>query len=132
MSVGDGRVVSNFIIQALRGEPITIYGDGSQTRSFCYVSDLVEGIVSTFDLPTRPASPINLGNVNEFTMIELAEKAISICNSSSPIVFEPLPFDDPRQRKPDTTLAKELLGWSATVELNEGLEKTAEYFRKVI
>jgi UDP-glucuronate decarboxylase len=132
MSVGDGRVVSNFIIQALRGEPITIYGDGSQTRSFCYVSDLVEGIVSTFDLPTRPASPINLGNVNEFTMIELAEKAISICNSSSPIVFEPLPFDDPRQRKPDTTLANRLLGWSATVELNEGLEKTAEYFRKVI
>jgi UDP-glucuronate decarboxylase len=132
MSVGDGRVVSNFIIQALRGEPITIYGDGSQTRSFCYVSDLVEGIVSTFDLPTRPRSPINLGNVNEFTMIELAEKAISICNSSSPIVFEPLPFDDPRQRKPDTTLANRLLGWSATVELNEGLEKTAEYFRKVI
>ncbi len=132
MSVGDGRVVSNFIIQALRGEPITIYGDGSQTRSFCYVSDLVEGIVSTFDLPTRPRSPINLGNVNEFTMIELAEKAISICNSNSPIVFEPLPFDDPRQRKPDTTLANRLLGWSATVELNEGLEKTAEYFRKVI
>jgi UDP-glucuronate decarboxylase len=132
MSVGDGRVVSNFIIQALRGEPITIYGDGSQTRSFCYVSDLVEGIVSTFDLPTRPGSPINLGNINEFTMIELAEKAISICNSSSPIVFEPLPFDDPRQRKPDTTLANRLLGWSATVELNEGLEKTAEYFRKVI
>jgi len=132
MSVGDGRVVSNFIIQALRGEPITIYGDGSQTRSFCYVSDLVEGIVSTFDLPTRPESPINLGNVHEFTMIELAEKAISICNSSSAIVFEPLPFDDPRQRKPDTTLAKRLLGWSAKVELNEGLEKTAEYFRKVI
>jgi len=132
MSVGDGRVVSNFIIQALKGEPITIYGDGSQTRSFCYVSDLVEGIISTFDLPNRPESPINLGNTNEFTMIELAENAISICNSSSSIVFEPLPFDDPRQRKPDTTLANKLLGWSAKVELNEGLEKTAEYFRKVI
>jgi UDP-glucuronate decarboxylase len=132
MSVGDGRVVSNFIIQALRDEPITIYGDGSQTRSFCYVSDLIEGIVSTFDLPTRPESPINLGNVHEFTMIELAKKTISICNSSSSIIFEPLPFDDPRQRKPDTTLANKLLGWSATVELNEGLEKTAEYFREVI
>jgi UDP-glucuronate decarboxylase len=127
-----GMVVPRFVHAALKNEPITIYGDGSQTRSFCYVSDLVEGIVSTFDLPTRPGSPINLGNVNEFTMIELAEKAISICNSSSPIVFEPLPFDDPRQRKPDTTLANRLLGWSATVELNEGLEKTAEYFRKVI
>lgn len=132
MSVGDGRVVSNFLIQALKGEPITIYGDGSQTRSFCYVSDLVEGIISTFDLPNRPESPINLGNTKEFTMIELAEKTISICNSSSSIVFEPLPFDDPRQRKPDTRLANKLLGWSAKVELNEGLEKTAEYFRKVI
>lgn len=132
MSVGDGRVVSNFIIQALKGEPITIYGDGSQTRSFCYVSDLIEGIVSTFDLPSRPKSPINLGNTNEFTMIELAEKAISICSSSSSIVYRPLPFDDPRQRKPDITLANSLLGWVAKVELNEGLEKTAEYFRKVI
>jgi UDP-glucuronate decarboxylase len=96
------------------------------------VSDLVEGIISTFDLPSRPDSPVNLGNTNEFTMVELAEKAISICNSSSSIVFEPLPFDDPRQRKPDITLANKLLGWGAKVELNEGLEKTAEYFRKVI
>ena len=132
MSVGDGRVVSNFIIQALQGSPITIYGDGSQTRSFCYVSDLVEGIISTFDLPDRPSSPINLGNVNEFTMLELAQKAIEVCNSKSKIIFEPLPHDDPRQRKPDTTLVKKLLGWSAKVELDEGLQKTAEYFRTVI
>jgi len=132
MSVGDGRVVSNFIIQALQGSPITIYGDGSQTRSFCYVSDLVDGIISTFDLPDRPSSPINLGNVHEFTMLELAQKGIEVCNSQSKIVFEPLPHDDPRQRKPDTTLAKNLLGWSAKVELDEGLQKTAEYFRTVI
>ena len=132
MSVGDGRVVSNFVIQALKGEPITIYGDGSQTRSFCYVDDLVRGIIATFDLTDRPITPINLGNTNEFTMNELAEMAIQVCESNSKIVFEPLPFDDPRQRKPDTTLAKKLLSWSAKVELNDGLQKTADYFRGVI
>ncbi len=132
MSVGDGRFVSNFVIQALQGSPITIYGDGSQTRSFCYVSDLVDGIISTFDLPKRPSTPINLGNVHEFTMLELAQKAIEVCNSKSQIIFEPLPHDDPRQRKPDTTLAKQLLGWTAKVELEEGLQRTADYFRTVI
>lgn len=132
MSVGDGRVVSNFVIQALQGSPITIYGDGSQTRSFCYVSDLVDGIISTFDLTERPHSPINLGNVHEFKMLELAKKVIEVCNSKSQIIFEPLPHDDPRQRKPDTTLAKQLLGWTARVELDEGLQRTADYFRTVI
>ena len=132
MSVGDGRVVSNFVIQALQGSPITIYGDGSQTRSFCYVSDLIDGIISTFDLSKRPPTPINLGNVHEFTMLELAQKAIEVCNSKSQIIFEPLPHDDPRQRKPDTTLAKQLLGWTAKVELDEGLQRTADYFRTVI
>jgi UDP-glucuronate decarboxylase len=132
MSVGDGRVVSNFVIQALQGSPITIYGDGSQTRSFCYVSDLVDGIISTFDLSKRPSTPINLGNVHEFTMLKLAQKAIEVCNSKSQIIFEPLPHDDPRQRKPDTTLAKQLLGWTAKVELDEGLQRTADYFRTVI
>ena len=130
MSIGDGRVVSNFIVQALAGKPITIYGDGSQTRSFCFVSDLVEGIYKLLVLDTPVNTPINLGNPNEFSMLELAEKVVQITKSSSKIVFEPLPQDDPRQRRPDIGLAKSLLGWQPLVDLDSGIEKTADYFFK--
>ena len=130
MSIGDGRVVSNFIVQALAGDPITIYGDGSQTRSFCFVSDLVDGIYKLLSLEAPVNSPVNLGNPNEFSMLELAEKVIHVTQSKSEIVFEPLPQDDPRQRRPDITLAKGLLGWQPLVNLESGIEKTAEFFRK--
>ena len=130
MSIGDGRVVSNFIVQALAGKPITIYGDGSQTRSFCFVSDLVEGIYKLLVLDMPVNTPINLGNPNEFSMLELAEKVVQITKSSSKIVFEPLPQDDPRQRRPDIGLAKSLLGWQPLVDLDSGIEKTADYFFK--
>ena len=128
MAINDGRVVSNFILQALRGEPITIYGDGSQTRSFCYVDDLIEGFIRLMNTRHDVTGPINLGNPHEFTMIELAQKVISQTNSNSQLVFEELPSDDPRQRKPDITLANEILSWSPAVELEEGLDRTIAYF----
>jgi len=132
MAIGDGRVVSNFIVQALRNEPIDIYGDGKQTRSFCYVSDLVEGIYKFLQLEKNPDTPINLGNPNEFTMLELANVVIEITNSKSELVFNPLPLDDPKQRCPDITLAKSILKWEPTVQLNEGIEKTAAYFKQIL
>ncbi len=132
MAVGDGRVVSNFIVQALQGKDITIYGDGTQTRSFCYVDDLVEGIRKVFELPDSLDSPVNLGNPGEFSMIELANKVIAISGSKSKIEFEVLPEDDPKQRKPDIQKARELLGWQPSIELDKGIEKTTSYFRKVL
>ena len=124
----DGRVVSNFIMQALKGEEITIYGDGQQTRSFCYASDLIEGWIRLMATGDDVTGPINLGNPGEFTMIELAENVIELTGSKSKLVFEPLPADDPKQRKPDITLAREKLGWEPTVPLREGLKMTIEYF----
>ncbi len=132
MAVGDGRVVSNFIVQALQGRDITIYGDGTQTRSFCYVDDLVEGIRKVFELPDSMDSPVNLGNPGEFSMIELANKVIAISGSKSKIEFEALPEDDPKQRKPDIQKAEQLLGWQPSIELDKGIEKTTSYFRKVL
>ena len=132
MAVGDGRVVSNFIVQALQGKDITIYGDGSQTRSFCYVDDLVEGIRRVLNLSNSLDSPVNLGNPHEFSMIELANKVITISGSKSKIEFEALPEDDPRQRKPDIQKAKTLLDWKPIVELDTGIEKTISYFKKVL
>ncbi|MEA3250989.1 MAG: UDP-glucuronic acid decarboxylase family protein [Pseudomonadota bacterium] len=127
MHPSDGRVVSNFIVQALQGRDITIYGDGSQTRSFCYVDDLIEGIVRLMNTE-EGTGPINLGNCGEFTMLELAEKVIRLTNSSSKLIFKPLPPDDPRQRCPDIALAKEKLAWQPSISLEEGLKKTIEYF----
>jgi UDP-glucuronate decarboxylase len=124
----DGRVVSNFIMQALRGEDITIYGDGKQTRSFCYVSDLIEGWIRLMASPDDVTGPINIGNPGEFTMLELAENIIDLTGSTSKLIFEPLPADDPKQRQPDITLAKEKLGWEPTVPLRKGLAHTIEYF----
>jgi UDP-glucuronate decarboxylase len=131
MATGDGRVVSNFIVQALRGEDITIYGDGQQTRSFCYVSDLIEGFVRMMDKTESLVGPINLGNPNEFTMLELAEKVISKTGSKSKMRFEPLPQDDPKQRQPDISKAKSQLEWEPKVQLDEGLDETISYFRGV-
>jgi len=130
MAVGDGRVVSNFIVQALQGNPITIYGDGSQSRSFCFVSDLIDGIYRMLMLEAPVDTPINLGNPGEFSMLELAEKVIRITKSSSRIIFEPLPEDDPRQRKPDIALANSILDWKPKIALETGIELTAEYFAK--
>ncbi len=132
MATGDGRVVSNFIVQALRGEDITIYGDGQQTRSFCYVSDLIDGFVRMMDKTESLVGPINLGNPNEFTMLELAEKVISKTGSKSKLRFEPLPQDDPKQRQPDIKKAKNQLGWEPKVQLDEGLDLTIEYFRRLV
>ena len=132
MAIGDGRVVSNFIVQALKNEPINIYGDGKQTRSFCYVSDLVEGIYKLLNLNENPDTPINLGNPNEFTILELAKVVIEITNSKSEIVNNPLPQDDPKQRCPDISLAKSTLKWKPTIELREGIEKTAAYFKQIV
>jgi UDP-glucuronate decarboxylase len=132
MATGDGRVVSNFVVQALRGEDITIYGDGQQTRSFCYVSDLVDGFVRMMDKTESLVGPINLGNPNEFTMLELAEKVIAKTGSKSKLRFEPLPQDDPKQRQPDITKAKSQLGWEPKIQLDEGLDATIAYFRSVI
>jgi UDP-glucuronate decarboxylase len=131
MAHNDGRVVSNFITQALRGDDITIYGDGSQTRSFCYVDDLVDGILSLIELQTEEAhQPINLGNPNEFSMLQLAEKIIKLSNSNSQIVFKDLPSDDPKQRKPDISLANGLLNWEPRIQLDDGLLSTIDYFVK--
>jgi len=130
MNMYDGRVVSNFIVQALRGDDITIYGDGSQTRSFCYVDDLVEGMVRMMNSRDGFTGPVNLGNPGEFTMLELAKKVIELTGSKSDIVYMPLPQDDPLQRKPVIELAKKELGWEPKIMLEEGLNKTIEYFRK--
>ena len=133
MSMNDGRVVSNFIVQALQGKDITIYGDGMQTRSFQYVDDLVEGMVRMMETGDNFTGPVNIGNPGEFTMLELAEKVIELTGSKSKIIFEPLPQDDPRQRKPDISLANEKLnGWKPGIELDEGLKYTVDYFRKLI
>lgn len=128
MLPNDGRVVSNFIIQALKNEDISIYGDGSQTRSFCYVSDLVEGLVRMMDTPAEITGPINLGNPGEFTMLELADLVIEMTGSKSRKVFRPLPQDDPTKRKPDISKAGEVLGWKPTIQLREGLQRTIDYF----
>jgi UDP-glucuronate decarboxylase len=130
MHPADGRVVSNFIMQALRGEPITIYGDGGQTRSFCYVDDLIEGLIRLMESPPDMMGPINLGNPVEFTMRELAELVLAQTDSLSPLEMKPLPEDDPRQRQPDITLAREQLGWEPTICLREGLKSTISYFRE--
>lgn len=132
MSPDDGRVVSNFIVQAITGRDITIYGDGSQTRSFCYVSDLVAGIIKLFEVGNNPELPINLGNPNEFTMLQLAESVLRLTKSKSKIIFQPLPQDDPQQRRPDISRASEVLGWKPNVQLEEGLQKTIEYFKELI
>ena len=132
MSISDGRVVSNFIVQALKNEPITIYGDGNQSRSFCYVSDLVEGIYKLLVKKESVDSPINLGNPNEFTIKQLAEAIIKITNSQSKLINESLPQDDPKQRRPDISLASKLLNWKPTVQLEEGVGKTVAYFKTVI
>ena len=132
MSISDGRVVSNFIVQALKNEPITIYGDGNQSRSFCYVSDLVEGIYKLLMKKESVDSPINLGNPNEFTIKQLAEAIIKITNSQSQLINNPLPQDDPKQRRPDISLASKLLNWQPTVQLEEGIGKTVAYFKTVI
>jgi UDP-glucuronate decarboxylase len=131
MHPNDGRVVSNFIMQALRGDDITIYGDGQQTRSFCYVSDLVEGFIRMMDTPEDITGPINLGNPGEFTMLELAELVLELTGSSSTLVYKPLPSDDPTRRKPDISKAKTTLGWGPTVPLKEGLQKTIDFFKSI-
>ena len=131
MLPNDGRVISNFIIQALKGEDLTIYGDGSQTRSFCFVSDLVSGLVAMMRTPHRVTGPINLGNPGEFTVRELAESIIRITGSKSKITFKPLPQDDPTRRKPDISLAHEQLGWTPQIALEEGLRHTIDYFRNL-
>jgi len=131
MHPNDGRVVSNFIMQALRGEDLTVFGDGSQTRSFCYVDDMIEGFIKFMDSPDDFTGPVNLGNPAEFSILQLAEKVIELTGSKSKIVFKPLPPDDPAQRQPDITLAKEKLNWQLIVPLENGLKKTVEYFKGV-
>ena len=132
MHPNDGRVVSNFIVQALQNQDITLFGDGSQTRSFCYVDDLIEGMVRLMNTGDDVTGPVNVGNPGEFTIRELAEKVIELTGSKSKLVFKPLPQDDPKQRKPDITLAKKLLNWEPKVPLAEGLKKTIEYFDKLL
>jgi UDP-glucuronate decarboxylase len=132
MAMNDGRVVSNFIVQALRGEDLTVYGDGSQTRSFCYVDDLIEGMIRAMETPQDFAGPVNLGNPEEFTIHSLAETVIRMTGSRSRIASRPLPQDDPTQRRPDITLAKGKLGWEPKTPLEEGLTKTIAYFRTVV
>jgi UDP-glucuronate decarboxylase len=138
MHPNDGRVVSNFIVQALKGEDITLYGDGLQTRSFCYVDDLIEGFIRFMDVPWDVdganqgcPGPINLGNPHEFTIRQLAELVIELTGASSKLVFKPLPSDDPMQRKPDIGRAREVLGWEPTVQLEQGLKRTIGYFEKM-
>lgn len=132
MHPNDGRVVSNFIVQALKGETITIFGDGSQTRSFCYVDDMTEGIVKMMESPDEFIGPVNLGNPSEHQVLDLAEKIIGLTGSSSKIEYLPLPADDPKRRRPDISLARERLEWSPVVEMDEGLRRTIEYFKKLI
>jgi UDP-glucuronate decarboxylase len=131
MQPNDGRVVSNFIMQALRGEDITIYGDGNQTRSFCFVDDLIDGLVDFMELKENFPGPVNLGNPNEFTILELAESVVLLTNSKSKLVFKPLPQDDPMQRKPDIRVAQERLGWNPKIQLKEGLIKSIKYFQEL-
>ena len=131
MAENDGRVVSNFILQALKGEEITVYGHGEQTRSFCFVSDLVDGMIRMMDCPGF-IGPVNLGNPTETTILEFAQKIIALTGSSSRIVFKPLPADDPKQRQPDITLAKEMLGWEPKVPVDDGLKRTIEYFSSIL
>ena len=132
MHPDDGRVVSNFIVQALNNKAITIYGDGSQTRSFCYVDDLIDGMVKLMSSSADVTGPINIGNPNEFTILELAEKILQLTNSESEIVMKPLPSDDPRQRQPDISLARSVLDWEPNTQLEQGLLKTIDYFRTVV
>ena len=132
MHPNDGRVVSNFIVQALKGEPITVYGEGSQSRSFCYVDDLIEAFVRLMDSPDDFTGPVNTGNPVEFTILELAEKVVAMTGAKSEIIFKPLPADDPRQRRPDISLAKEKLGWEPQIQLEQGLEKTIAYFSDLL
>jgi UDP-glucuronate decarboxylase len=129
MHPADGRVVSNFVVRALSNEPISVYGDGSQTRSFCYVSDLVDGLIRLMDSEAGFTGPVNLGNPREFTINALAEKIIEATGSHADIRLEPLPADDPKQRQPDISLARDKLGWEPKVELDEGLKSTIAYFR---
>ncbi len=132
MLPNDGRVVSSFIVQALRGEPLTVFGDGSQTRSFCYVDDMVDGLIRLMNSPPEVTGPVNLGNPVEFTMLELATKVLALVGSAGPIEYRPLPSDDPVRRKPDIDRAHELLGWGPTVPLEEGLKRTVEYFQHAL
>jgi UDP-glucuronate decarboxylase len=132
MHPNDGRVISNFILQALRGDPITIYGDGSQTRSFCYVDDMVGGLISLMKTRDEVTGPVNLGNPEEYSMLELAQAILKLTGSPSKIIFQPLPQDDPERRKPDISLAKETLGWSPRVTMEEGLPKTIDYFDNLL
>ena len=132
MHPNDGRVVSNFIVQALRNKDITVFGDGTQTRSFCYVDDLIEGLIRMMSGPDDFIGPVNMGNPEEFTILELAQKIVEITNSKSKIVFKPLPQDDPMQRRPDISLAKEKLKWKPVVKLDQGLKKTIKYFDAIL
>ncbi|NVO12689.1 MAG: SDR family oxidoreductase [Rhodoplanes sp.] len=132
MHPNDGRVVSNFIVQALKGEEITIYGDGQQTRSFCYVDDLIEGLLRMMETPADFVGPVNIGNPGEFTMLELAELVMKLTGSRSKLIFRPLPSDDPKQRCPDITLAGQKLGWAPTISLEDGLKPTIAYFKTVL
>jgi UDP-glucuronate decarboxylase len=132
MSVNDGRVISNFIVQALQGEDITVYGKGDQTRSFCYVDDLVDGIINFMNLSGSEIGPINLGNPGEFTILELAQKVLQMTNSKSKIIFKDLPQNDPMQRKPVIEKAQNLINFSPKVDLEKGLEKTIQYFKHIL
>jgi UDP-glucuronate decarboxylase len=132
MHPNDGRVVSNFIVQALKGEPITMYGDGSQTRSFCYVDDLIDGMVRLMDSPPDFIGPVNIGNPGEFSMLQLAELVQETVGTKTNVQFLPLPQDDPKQRQPDITLAKSALGWEPKVSLKDGLKETVAYFRRTL
>ena len=132
MDIGDGRVVSNFIVQALKGEDITIYGSGNQTRSFCYVDDLIEGMIRVMNSRDGFTGPVNIGNPGEFTIKELAEMVIKLTKSSSKLAYKPLPQDDPTQRKPDISLAQKELNWEPTIPLEEGLKRTIDYFKEIL
>jgi len=132
MLPNDGRVVSSFIVQALNGEPLTIFGDGSQTRSFCYIDDMVDGLIKLMNAPAEVTGPVNLGNPGEFTMLELAEKVLELTGTDSPVEHRPLPSDDPARRRPDITLARQVLGWEPTASLDDGLKLTVEYFRETL
>ena len=132
MRIDDGRVISNFIVQALKNEPITIYGDGTQTRSFCYIDDLIEGLIKMMESPEDFTGPVNLGNPEEYRIIDLAQKIIELTGSKSKLIFRPLPQDDPKKRCPDIRLAKKRLNWSPKTPLEEGLKKTIEYFEEIL
>lgn len=131
MHPNDGRVVSNFIVQALNNEPITIYGSGEQSRSFCYVDDLISAMILLMNTPDEITGPVNVGNPNEFTIKELAQLVIEMTESKSPIIQKPLPSDDPQQRQPDIALAKSMLNWEPAINLNNGLQRTIDYFRNL-